>query len=72
MVESAMKVRTVAGIVPEREDVGHRVLADVAARLGDDEKHGDVGHEPADGVHESVVAVSDMSPAMPRNDAAER
>ena len=42
---------------PEGEDVTQGVLAGVAARLGHDQEHGDVGHQPADRVHEPVVAV---------------
>ena len=43
-------------IVAVGEDVGQRVLADVAAGLGDHQQHGDVGDQPAHRVHEAVVA----------------
>ena len=41
----------------ERQHVGHRVLAGVAQRLGDEQQNGQIGDEPADRVHETVVAV---------------
>ena len=45
------------GIVAIGEDVGQRVLADVAAGLGDHQQHGDVRNQPAHRIHEAVVAV---------------
>ena len=39
------------------EHVGHGVLAGIAQRLGDDQEHGEVGDQPADRVHEAVVAL---------------
>ena len=44
-------------VVAVGQDVGQGVLADVAARLGDDEQHGDVSHQPAHRIHEAVVTV---------------
>ena len=44
-------------IVAEGQDVTQRVLADVAARLGDHQQHGDVSHQPAHRVHEAVITV---------------
>ena len=43
-------------VVTVGEDVGQCVLADVAAGLGDDQQHRDVGDQPAHRVHEAVVA----------------
>ena len=42
---------------PEAEHVGHRVLADVAEQLGDEQQGDEPGDEEADGVEEPVVAV---------------
>ncbi len=57
MVDSAPTMRVGLRVVAVGEDVGQRVLADVAARLGDHQQHRDVGDQPADRVHEPVVAV---------------
>ncbi len=45
------------GRSPEGEDVTKGVLARVTAGLRDDQEHGDVGNQPADRVHEAVIAV---------------
>ena len=44
-------------VIAVGQDVGQRVLADVAAGLGDHQQHRDVGDQPAHRVHEAVVAV---------------
>ena len=44
-------------VVAIGEDVRQRVLADIPARLGDHQQHGDVGDQPAHRVHEAVVTV---------------
>jgi hypothetical protein len=41
---------------PIGKEIRHGVFARVAQRLGDDEQYGEVRHQPADRVHESVVA----------------
>ena len=45
-----------AGLQAVGQQIGHGVLARVAQRFGDDEQHGDVGHQEADGIHEAIVA----------------
>ena len=49
----------------EGEDVPQGVLAGVAARLGHDQQNGDVGDQPADRVHEPVIAVQGDHPGNP-------
>ena len=50
----------------EGEDITQGVLAGVAARLGHDQEHGDVGHQPADRVHEPVIPVQGDHPGNPQ------
>ena len=42
---------------PVRKDIGHRVFAGVAQRLGDDEQDRQIRDQPADRIHEAVVAI---------------
>ena len=49
-------------IVPIRQDVRERVAADIAARLGDQQQHRDVGDQPADRIHEPIIAVQRNEP----------
>ena len=42
---------------PVRKDIGKRVLARVAHRLGDQKQYRQIGDEPANRVHEAVVAI---------------
>ena len=41
----------------KRQHVGHRVLAGVAQRLGDEQQRDEPRHQEADGVEQAVVAV---------------
>ncbi len=41
---------------PECQHVGHRELTGVAQRLGHQQQHCQVGHQPADRVQEAVIA----------------
>ncbi len=42
---------------PERDEVGHRVLAGVPQRFCHEEEHREVCHEPSDRIHEAVESV---------------
>ncbi|GAM11859.1 hypothetical protein OR1_04183 [Geobacter sp. OR-1] len=50
------------GLGTEGEDISQGVLAGVPARLGNDQEHGDVCHQPADRVHEPVIPVKGDHP----------
>jgi hypothetical protein len=55
-------------IVAVRQDVRQRVAADIAAGLGDQQQHRDIGDQPADRIHEAVIAIQRDQPG----DAEER
>ena len=41
----------------ERDEIGHRVLAGITQRFGDEKQNGEIRDKPADRVHEAVEAI---------------